>query len=304
MINFSFDKKNNFKNNFYTVFLLCILLNTTSCEDPVPKDYEKNTIVEALLIVNEPIRSIRITQTLPLYEPYSYDDALVKNAKVFIAEDGQNEFELKFKYSENIAKLGYFYDANYLVKKNTKYNLRIILPDNQIVTGTTTTPDAFEWDERPNYYTQYPKDTINLPPNGEIISWTKPTNATFYILTVTCLDTLNYGKYLATPTKELNSKIYKFWLDGSSEERMQRFYRELTVSTLMPNNRTPVVWDVFKWYGLHTVKVFHPDENYRMWYFQILMSGNFNKRFSSVKGCLGFFGSTYMIQDTFFLLKP
>jgi hypothetical protein len=121
------------------------------------------------------------------------------------------------------------------------------------------------------------------------------------------LDTLNYGKYLETPTSELNRRTYRRHYDPAEDSTRQgwiNYYKELNVHIIMPSNRTPIVWDVFKWYGLHNIKIYNPDENFRTWYFQVLMSRNFSERFSSLKGCMGFFGSAYALQDTFCLLKP
>ena len=274
------------------------------CEDPAPKDYIQTTVVEALLIVDRPIQNIRITKTLPLYEQYDYNNAIISDAKVFIYEIDENEqeqeFELVFRPSEILGKASYYFpDTNYTVKRNTKYNLIIILPDGTNVTGTTTTPDSISWVRRVPQFVQYPTDTINLPPDPNLtVEWTRAnSNNAFYILSVTCLDTSEYGKYLSVATDEPNRKIYRRWHEND------RRYQELSSNIVSMLTRSPLIWRFFRWFGLHSIKVYVPDKNYELWAIYYWFGGNLDTKANSVEGCAGFFGSVFMIEDEFVLLK-
>ena len=79
------------KNIFYCIIFVLLL---SSCEDPVPKDYIPSNIVEALLIVNEPIRNIKILKSQSLFDEFSYDSSLVSDAEVYIIDDNNNILEL------------------------------------------------------------------------------------------------------------------------------------------------------------------------------------------------------------------
>jgi len=280
------------------IIIITFVILFAGCEDPVPKDYIKTTVVEALLIVGEPIQNIRITNTLPLTTYYDYNNAIISNAKVYIYEDEQ-EFELTFRYSDVLGKSGYYFsDTNYLVKKNTTYHLKIILPDGRNVTGTTTTPDTIAWIKRMPQYVQYPSDTINIPPDTSFTTeWTKAnSNNAFYIISITCLDTLEYGKYLSATTDELNRRTY-------SPHRHERSYRELSSTTVAMLTRSPLMWRAFKWFGSHSMKVYVPDKNYEIWFMYYWMAGNLNEKAYSVEGCAGYFGSVFALEDNFFVLK-
>lgn len=281
------------------ILFLCAFIFLISCEDPVPQDYKPSNVVEALLIVNEPIKNIRITKTQSLFDEYKYENAIISDAKVIIFENDR-ELELQFKKSEKEEETGYFYsDTNYLVKKNTNYKLKIVFPDGQIATGETTTPDTIYWKRSIQKYMQYPKDTINLPP-GDSLEWAGklPQSVFYYFLTISCLDTLNYGIYLNPPTNELNRRTYSIIRDDNS-------YRERTSFITIPSTKTPLVWSFLKWFGLHSLNVWLPDNNYQLWALQVLMTNKFDERFCSVKGenTFGFFGSASVIRDTSVVLK-
>lgn len=284
------------------IFILVIsLLSVISCEDPVPNDYQQHNIIEALLIVEQPIRNIKITKTLPLNQKYSYDSALIRDAMVFIYEDSV-EMELLFKQSDTAEKCGYYYtDTNYLVKKNTKYNLKIVLPSGEEVTGTTTTPDTIAWIKQIDKYVQYPFDTLNLPNDDRAnVEWTpSPKSVMFYVYSLTCLDTLEYGKYLENPTQELNNRTRPPKDNGNPDY----YWREWTVISPSLTSKFPFMWRMPKWFGRHSLKVYAPDANYSRWLMYVMMAGNLSDKANSVTGCDGFFGSAYLINDEFVLLK-
>ncbi len=281
------------------IILLFVFFLLIACEDPVPKDYKPSNIVEALLIVNEPIKNIRLTRTQSLFEYYEYDKAVISDAQVIISENGK-DFELEFRKNDTNEKNGYFYaDTNYLVKNNTNYKLKIILPNGKIITGETTTPDTIYWTKAPKKYLQYPTDTIKLPPTDSL-EWKGKLapELVYYFLTMSCLDTLNYGSYLKPPSDELNRRTY-------SHLRTDKSYRERTSFITVPSTKVPIVWRFFKWFGLYSLNIWLPDKNFHLWGLQLVLSKKFDDRFSSVKGenTFGFFGSAAVARDTTFLRK-
>jgi len=275
------------------IILILVLLTTIliSCEDPVPYDYIEQKYVEAVLIVGEPIKGIVIMRTQPLSGVFNYDSSLVRNADVTIS-DGVNNFKLQFKDS------AYYYpDTNYKILPETKYTLSINCPDNKTITGETSTPKIFNWIKPPKKIIYYPKgqDSIDLPYIDSLnLEWELAT--IFYMISVKCLDTLNYGKYLTPPTDELNRRITRRF---SNDLR----YREITNWSFIPNNKTPVLWYYFKWYGMQEVTIWNPDKNFLNWGLQYFVNASYDPRLNSIKGGIGVFGSASVIRDTTFLVK-
>jgi len=144
-------------------------------------------------------------------------------------------------------------------------------------------------------YLQYPIDTLKLP-STDSIAW--DGGATPYLISVTCLDTLNYGIYLEEPMpQELNRHTYP-------EIKNEKAYRETCVMSFIPAKKTPVVWRFLKWFGKHETAIWYPDENYLNWFLQNSWSATLEKRFSSISGdAYGFFGSAFVIRDTAVVLK-
>ncbi|MFH1052548.1 MAG: hypothetical protein V1779_16640 [bacterium] len=277
---------------FYKILILTIFVfSLFSCEDPIPNDYIEEKFVEAVLIVGEPIQNIVVMRTQSLSEVYNYDSSLVRDAIVKIS-DGENNFNLVFRNSSY-----YYPDTNYKVKPETIYELTVNCPDNKILKGTTTTPKVFNWVIPPKKLMYFPskQDSITLPRVDSLdFEWELVT--IFYMISVKCLDTLDYGKYLQPATSELNRRISKRF---SNDLR----YRELAIWTFIPSNKTPVLWNYFKWYGQHEVAVWNPDKNFLNWGLQYFVDSSYNPRLNSIEGGIGVFGSASVIRDTTFLVK-
>ena len=264
------------------------------CEDQAPTDYEQDFVVEALLIVGEPIGNIRVLSTQSLRDSFVYENSFIPDAKITISN---NEKSYQLNYNEE--KKYYEYpDQTELVKELTEYHLRIELNDGNVFTGKTFTPKTFEWIKDADPAIQYPQDTINLPSNYNI-SWTKADTIKFYILRITPLDTLNYGKYLTPPTEEMNRRIMKPWIN-----KPEYYFREITTWSFVPTTDVPIVWSVFKWFGMNEVAIFAPDANFLNWTLQTFVSQELNELLTSVEGgAYGYFGSASMIKDTSFVIK-
>jgi hypothetical protein len=277
------------QTKYIKLLLGLFLIGLFSCEDPVPTDYIEEKFVEAYLIVNEPIRDIAVMKTQPLNSVFNYDSSFVGNLDVYIIE-GENRMKLEFN-----GKSYYYPDTTYLVKPQTKYFLEIDCIDGNKVSGETTTPSAFSWVNKPKDIIYFPKDTMNLPSvDSLVIEWEKST--IFYLIAITCIDTLEYGKYLTPVSGEMNRRIYKPF---SNDRR----YKEISSWSFMPNNKTPVVWNYFKWFGMHDVTIYSPDPNFLEWAIQYFVKNSYDPLLGSIKGGIGVFGSAAVVRDTSFLVK-
>ncbi len=288
--------KTNNKFNYIILFLIITgVFILSSCADPVPTDYIEQKFVEAYLLVNEPIKDIVLMNTQPVADSFSYANSLIRDADVKIIGDGQ-VFELKI---DTGGDQGYYYpDSTYLVKPNTHYKLQITIPGYpDTIYAETTTPGTIKYlsPELDSLY--YPKDTINLPPLDTYrLEWEKVPDINFYIITVKCLDTLYYGKYLHPPTDEMNRRVFKPYSEGARG-------KEITNTMFVPNTKVPVVWLFFKWFGLQQVSVYAPDPNYLNWVIQHLTKNQYDSKLSNIKKGLGVFGSASVARGTTFLIK-
>lgn len=288
--------KQNFKIQFLlSLSLLIFILGLNSCEDPVPTDYKQDVFIEAYLLVDEPIRNILIRTTIPITDSVAYDFGIVRDAKVKIIGDGR-EFDLSINQNDNN---GYFYtDTTYLIKSDVKYRLEIDFADGSRVVAETITPNRTEWIKKSNGFVQYPKDTLNLPAT-DTIAWKSAIGQSFYMLSVRCLDTLEYGKYLNPPTDELNRRVYRPF--GNNNNNVNREYTQFA---FIPNTRTSVVWNTFRFFGKHEVAIYTTDWNMTRWFIQVQANRDYSPLLGSVEGkAIGVFGSAAAIRDTFILLK-
>ncbi len=279
----------------YVKFLMIAVVAAfiCSCEDDIPMDYKPENIVEAILIVGEPIQNIKVLKSQPLYHNYNYYKSFIKDAEVIISGDGM-QFRLLFN-SDTAHPEYYFPDKSYLVKPATKYEIEVRLSDGKILTGETTTPMASSWLTKPKKFVQYPLDTLKLP-SRDSISWQRVPGYDFYIVASICLDTLEYGKYLSNPTDEKNRRVYNPFASD-------RFYRELSTTSLVPSTQVPIVWPAFKWFGLHEVVIYTPDWNFTRWLLQNVATNSVNPLLGSIEGGVGVFGSASALRDTSFLMK-
>jgi len=275
------------------ILILVIVLVFAKCEDPVVGDYIPNNIVEGFLFVGEPINNIILMRSQPIDGEFYYDKALIRDAKVIIkAED--NEFELKIDAE---GEMGYYYkDQSYVVKPSTKYDLDITLSDGSKINGTCTTPPVLNFKVPLKRYYQFPFDTINAPPTDTLF-WNKLTGFDYYLIGVKCVDTLEYGMYLENPTNEKNRRIERSF-------RSNDFFKDQKAWAFVPNDKSPVVWSIFKWFGRQEISVIAPDYNMLRWFLQNRTSREYNSLLTSVEGNgIGVFGSGSIAKDTVMLLK-
>ena len=284
------------KNIFVKLMLIVtVAFGLNSCEDDVLKDYVPRNMVEAYLIVDQPIENIKVLKSQPVFGKFDYSKALIRDAKVFIKGDGQ-VIALTIDAEGNT---GYYDPAkSYLIKPNTEYKLEIELSDGTYMTANTTTPGRTAWSFPVKDDIQYPTDTLKLKAS-EMIKWERVPGVDFYIGNIKCLDTLNYGMYLNPATNELNRRCYNYTTSNADGEE----FKEISMSVFLANNESSVVWNAFKWFGKHSVTIYAPDDNMIRWFIQSYQMREFDERLNSINNGYGCFGSASMVTDTFFLKK-
>lgn len=287
---------NNYRkiySNLTYLLLTFIFITFISCEDTAPTEYTPSYVVQALLIVNEPIKGISVLESASLRDSFLMESTIIKDASVQITGDDK-VFDLMFNPESNSYE---YADSTYKVKPHLEYKISIKLNNGKAISGTTFTPNAFEWIKEPPKDIQYPKDTLNLPSNFNV-SWTKTDTIKYYILSILALDTLNYGKYLSPQTEELNRRILRPWNKNS-----KYYFRDLSSWGFAPTSDLPVVWNFFKWFGMQELTVYAPDDNFLKWSLQVFSFRELDPQLSTLKGAFGYFGSAARIRTQSFLIK-
>lgn len=290
------------KNISMLMAILFLALFLNSCEDSDPGNYIAETYVEAYLIVGQPIEKIMVYKTLPTNVKYTKSSAMIKDANVIISVEGT---EYPLVYTDN----GYEYaDKSVKVLPKKKYELKIVLNDNvdiskrTVITGETNTPDVFQWVREPKPIFHYPQDTLKLPRIDSLdLEWTSLPDNPFFLLRVTCIDTLEYGKYLTNPTTEMNRRAYNI----NNKINEETNYKNITSWAFIANTKTPTVWNAFKWFGKQEVAILCPDFNMINWFVNVHFTNSSytTELLNSVKGANGVFGSASIIEKEFFLIK-
>jgi hypothetical protein len=280
------------KKLFSLIFVI-FLSFLFSCVETSEKDFREEYIVEAFIVVGEPVNNIRFMRTIPILDTFSLERAMIRDAEIYIeSETGQ---KINLEMSNNIRQGYKAIDQSYLIEEDTRYKINIVY-NFDTIKGETITPKKFNWIDRAPKQIQYPIDSIGLSDQINV-KWENPGGFNFYHIVIRCIDTLNYGKYLEPPTEELNRRI-SLWRDQDF------FFRNTTNHGLVPLNEGSIIWTTFKWYGMQEVTIYNPDFNWFRWLGQYFQT-EYNDILSSVEGrnARGVFGSASAIKDTSFLLK-
>jgi len=275
------------------ILFILLVIFLFSCVEDNENQFKEEYLLEAFIIVGDPISNIRFMRTIPILDTFSLERVIIQDADIIIFNEIGDTLALEL--NEDITKAYQAIDKSYLVKENVKYNLKVIYKNDTMI-ATTTTPKVFNWVEKAPDIIQYPKDSIKL--NEQVkVKWENPGSFNFYHIVTKCLDTLEYGKYLDSATDELNRRIVIFRENDSR-------YKNITNHGLSPNNEGSIIWTTFKWYGLQEVTIYNPDYNWFRWLGQYFQS-EYNDILSSVDGkkVRGVFGSASAIRDTTFILK-
>lgn len=275
------------------IIYLLLIIFLFSCVEDNENQFKEEYLLEAFIIVGDPITNIKFMRTIPILDTFSLERVIIQDADIIIFNEIGDTLALEL--NEDITKAYQAIDKSYLVKENVKYNLRVIYKNDTMIANTTT-PKVFNWIEKAPDVIQYPKDSINLDVQIQV-KWENPGSFNFYHIVTKCLDTLEYGKYLEPISDEKNRRI-NIWSEFDAR------YRNTTNHGLVPTNEGSIIWTTFKWYGLQEVTIYNPDYNWFRWLGQYFQS-EYNDILSSVDGknVRGVFGSASAIRDTSFLLK-
>jgi len=289
----------SFRSRFGSLPLLLAFL-LVSCEDAPLVDYVPVPFLEAYLIVDSPIEGLIVAQSRPVTEKFDYASMMVPGAQVTIATDGV-EYVLRHRVQDGIGTYSYP-DSSVKVLPDTRYSIRVLMPDGTVLTAETTTPERFEWIIPPRATLQYPQDTTVLfSPDSLRISWSR-SNTPEYLIRVNAIDTLGYGKYLLPPTDEINERTNNIpWEDPGDPQ----FYT-LTRWGFTQTNQAPTVWVAFRWFGRNEVAILAPDKAMLDWFKMTQWGGRsveYRPEFSNVKGGTGVFASASVISSEVFVLK-
>mgnify|MGYP000882135753 FL=1 len=276
-----------------------ILIAFASCSDDIPTYYTSEYVVEGYLFVNQPIKGIVVSRSLPTTDTFKFENALVKDATVQIT-GGDETFTLVYRPTPKGGE--YFLpDTTKLVKEKTTYELRVTTKDGKVMTGKTTTPMQFSWvpGKEPKTLIQYPKDTISLLVDSTLtFNWAKTGGQVEYLLKLQALDTLEYGKYLNPPTTESNRRIEHFFDQPDNPQ-----YLETTRYFLLQSNSSPVVWNAFQWFGKFELSILAPDDNFIKWSKSRWVGNQYDPNLGSISGGVGVFASASIVTQPMFLLK-
>lgn len=276
-------------------------LFAAGCEDSPPNSYTQEYVVQSVLIVDSPITGVIVQRSLPVTDTFSMKNAIVRDADVSITDSSGREFVLQFRDGGSYFGDYAFPDTTVKIQPNTVYKLRVRMKDGKTLTGETRTPKRFSWIVPPRQVLQFPQDTLNLPsPDSLKLVWTAESGSSEYLIRVTCLDTLGYGKYLTPQTDELNRRRKRFF----DNEDDPFYYNRTERYGFVQTTDVRTVWTAFKWYGRNTVSVLAGDANLIRWYKLYFQNGNqYDPYLGSIKGGIGMFGSASQVSQETFILK-
>ncbi len=194
--------------------LLLVLLATlpllVGC-DLSEEDFQPDAVVEAILVADEFLPTIRLSETAPITERYTFEAYALTGAEVELALlDARGEAEETFEFYENVDVPGNegSFPGNYVpldghrVLPNRRYRLDIRLPNRPdlvpagaVVRAETVVPDTFRVVRAPPDTIRY--DILSPSPALDVTPSSAVGQQAVYIFSIEALDPDNYA---LTPT--------------------------------------------------------------------------------------------------------
>lgn len=287
-------------NRMLRLLLLFVPLIFVACEDQPPTDYVPVPFLEGYLIVDEPVEGIVVAVSQPITERFDYGSMMARNAEVVLSANGVDH-PLTYVERDGVGTYRSV-DTTLRVQPETQYRIRVRMGDGTTMTAETTTPQRITWVIPPRDILQYPQDTTQLfSPDSLRIAWT-PGNSPEYIIRVTVLDTLGYGRYLTPPTEEINERTNNLPFEDPGDPQ---FYTRIRWGFIQVS-QAPTVWAAFRWYGRSEVAILAPDKALLEWFKATQWGGRsveYRDQYSNVQGGLGVFGSASVAAKEVLLLK-
>jgi hypothetical protein len=287
-----------------------LICAAVGCET-VSTEYLEEYTLQALLVVDEPLRGVQVTQTANVSVPYSLQAQFVRNADVRVSvatSDTTREYSLTFQsQNDSQSVIGYGTASNVLVLPEATYQVTVRLANGKVLSGSTRTPSRIAWTQAPKPVLQYPQDSVGIPGGDSLdIAWTEAQGVVDYLLAYKCLDTAEYGRYLNPATNEKNRRIYvppTFLTSSVPPTETLRWDRPI------PQAASTLQWSSFRWFGAHEISIYAPDPNWMNWYRMLTYSGalgggtSYSPLLGNVRGGLGVVGSASVARQRVLLLK-
>jgi hypothetical protein len=132
--------------NKHLTVLFAIWVLLSGCDPYGENDYQEYAVVETHLIAERQLPEVILTTTLPLDQPYRFEDAAISQATVVIhlLDDDGETAQQTFTY--RMATPGIYvpiFASSHVVEPRRTYKLEANVPGHGTLTGKTTVPDTF-----------------------------------------------------------------------------------------------------------------------------------------------------------------
>ncbi|MFA6540551.1 MAG: DUF4249 family protein [Bacteroidota bacterium] len=265
---------------FLTLSAFTILI--IGCNEPSsPSDYQKEVVVDGILVAENPIDSIDLHWTGEIdkfYDPASY---AITNATVIITGVGFS-FEDSLVHHSGIPGRYVTSDTTKKIVPTRTYALTITLPDGKMITGMTTVPDTFS-----------------------IIASTLKNNDTVKYDTKAPLNTFEWsdskfqGTYLPTlASLDDNAALIPKFFDRDTINNPKP--SKIGYRIGLPKNQTNTIlpWLFFNYYGSILCDIYAADDNFTDYLIQQNGGGELNQTRYRLNGAIGVFGSVARAHGT------
>lgn len=128
------------------VFALAALSLLGGCDTFAPVPADELVVVEAYLVVGEPLPQVQLSQTNPIDAEYDADRLAVREARVFLhLLDGEGALERTFPYVELARRPGvYVATSGERIRPLRVYRLEVQMQDGGEISAETLVPGDFE----------------------------------------------------------------------------------------------------------------------------------------------------------------
>lgn len=304
-------------HRFIWISLFLIALSCSADRDPASlfgPEEQGTIVVDALLIIDQPMPSLFVRQTLSPAVTYTQDAAAIRGADVTITR-GSNTFQ----YTESTTVPGqYDPPANPpLITPNTSYSL-LVRVGTEEVRAATTTPERISLNEvivLDENTLETIQDLVTFKDNPDEV-FTAPQNQVVYQdnLLETRFNPVNVQAYQVGIFSLDKDSDFVIEADFLEEEDFEDFERETSSPPLeVADGNLRLPWFAIAFAGRHIIKVYAIDDN---WYdfarsspeqdnggFGGLAGDNFERPIFQVDGGIGLFGSA-SVDSLGFVVLP
>lgn len=278
--------------------MLSAVILFSGCEPYTQDDYQQYYVVESYLIAGRNLPQVRVSQTLPIDEPYSFRKAALNSATVIIQKLDPSGSVTK-KYVYRLQSPGTYVPENpEPVLPLHRYRLIVSFPNGDSVTAQTLVPGLFHpvgaVPDSAVYQSSAPI-AVNITPSYY------PGRQAYFIFTVNAINpTANrLTPFYADLVNNDGNKISDYYINSSGiiNQKSYEHNPDGTITVTLP-------WLSVAFYGKNKIVANAVDDN--MYDFvrtastqtgsSILPPGQIHNIFYHINGGIGIFGS--MASDT------